>query len=193
MEIENAADIQKLFHPRYLVPDAQKNILIEHNKTTDGVEFESKVELYHCDSYLDYVTYRFEDKSCNDQLPELFPYFEHKMGLRKNCDYIVFVCDKSKFYFLLFELKLYNSSNKPQDQLISSSIFVDFVLKRILDAGHTFMFPVEVRMIGIRDPQLMKMRNKKFTKTRDYKYNDRYLELCGDGKTTRILVNLIHC
>lgn len=189
MVIEKANDITSLLHPRYLVPEELKNTLIEHNTTQDGEVFDSIVKLCQCDKDIEYVTYRFEDKSCNEKLPELFPFFEHKKGLRKNCDYIVFACDKFNFYFLLFELKLYNSSNKPREQLDSSKIFVDFVLKRIEDAGHTYMFPPEVRMIGIRDPQKMKSCSKGYTKAQNYKYDeDGYLEICGDGKTIQIPV-----
>ncbi len=188
MVIEKATDITSLLHSRYLIPEEQKNILIEHNKTQDGEEFDSIVKLRQIDKDIEYVTYRFEDKSCNEKLPELFPFFEHEMGLRKNCDYIIFACNKFNFYFLLFELKLYNSSNKPKEQLDSSRIFVDFVQKRIENAGHTYMFPTEVRMIGIRDPQRIKSCPKGYTRAEDYEYDDGYLEICGDGKTRQIPV-----
>lgn len=193
MVIEKATDITSLLHSRYLMPEEQKNILIEHNRTQDGEEFDSIVRLHQIDKDIEYVTYRFEDKSCNEKLPELFPFFEREMGLRKNCDYIIFACDKFNFYFLLFELKLYNSSNKPKEQLDSSRIFVDFVQKRIEDAGHTYMFPTVVRMIGIRDPQRMKSCPKGFTRAQDYKYDDGYLEIGEMAKQDKFQCSLMHC
>ena len=190
MLIENLETLAELIDDRYKVSDHQKHLLVEKNQTTEFVKFESRAKIIVYDDKVEYLTCRFEDKSNNPSKPELFPYFGRVEKLRKNCDYIIFVKREEEFYILLIELKLYNTSNKPQEQLYISGTFVDFLLRRFAVAGYTFVTPPKIRFIGIRDTQLHTIRPKQYTKPRDCVYDHNYIEIRDNGGKRHIPIRL---
>ena len=190
MLIENLETLAELIDDRYKVADHQKHLLVEKNQTTEFVKFESRAKIIVYDDKVEYLTCRFEDKSNNPSKPELFPYFGRVEKLRKNCDYIIFVKREEEFYILLIELKLYNTSNKPQEQLYISGTFVDFLLRRFAVAGYTFVTPPKIRFIGIRDTQLHTIRPKQYTKPRDCVYDHNYIEIRDNGGKRHIPIRL---
>jgi len=166
-------------------------MLVEDNVTCAGKHFVSRAQLITYDSTIKYMTCRFEDNRNNRSLPELFPYFSHGHNLGANCDYIVFAHHNEAFYVLLFELKLYSPKNRPNVQLNISETFARFIVDRFNATGNVSPFEFHVRKIGVRDPQIAKMRAKQYTQAKDYAYDEHnYFEFCGDGKTTTMSIVL---
>ena len=70
---------------------------------------------------LDHRLYRYDaDKS------DFFRYFSMTSGLKKMCDYILFIEESSRLYILLIELKL--GTKSATKQLVASECFIDFLL-----------------------------------------------------------------
>ena len=191
MDIDNVGKIAELFNRRYKLPEDTKHLLVEKNYTDTHEEFESCAELILYNQDVEYLTCRFEDQDGDNNMPELFPYFGQVKNLCKNCDYIIFACVDGIFYILLVELKLFNPSNKPKEQLRISKTFVEFLIKRFAAIGYEFIEEPKVRLIGIRDTQRHRIPKKQYTKPRDYIYDqDGYFELRDGVKGRHIMVRL---
>jgi len=96
------------------------------------------------------------DQEHNQKMKDPFPYLRgSKMrpvmglkGMKRICDYVIFVDKDDKLYVLLVELK--KGDESPQEQLNLTEPLIDFIFKRafILDYLHV---EYVIRKIGITD------------------------------------------
>lgn len=86
---------------------------------------------------------------------DLFPYImgnsSHKglRGMKRICDYAIFVDKDEKLFILLFELK--KGKKTPKEQLDVTVPLIEFIFKRANILKHLDNISYEVRKIGITD------------------------------------------
>jgi hypothetical protein len=98
----------------------KNSVLKEKGTTNKGGAFEMRRTIHnHRD--LNYILFRFDPDKVN-----LFPYFNQLSGLKKICDYVMFVEEGSNLYILVIELKLGRES--ASRQLEASKCFIDFIM-----------------------------------------------------------------
>lgn len=114
-QLEN---LKKILENKYI---DSSNILVEKNKTSKGVEFKMERKIIsHND--IKYLIFRYDPDKV-----DIFPYFNQISGLKKICDYFMFVEEGQNFYAILIELKLGIDSAKKQ--LEASDEFIKFLIK----------------------------------------------------------------
>lgn len=131
-------------------------ILIEKGKS-NGIAFEMKRKIY-CRRDIHYLLFRY-----NTDKIELFPYFSKVSGLKKMCDYLLFVEEGQNLYICLIELKF--GTESATNQLNASECFATFLLNTAQRIGITLTPNIYMRKIRISEERAKK-RNRP-TKNQD--------------------------
>lgn len=112
------------------------------------------------------------DQENNPQVSEMFPYLrgnsvDHGLkGMKRICDYAIFVDKPNCLYVLLVEMK--KGKESPNEQLDVTVPLIDFVFKRAQILNHLKNVKYIIRKIGITD-----IAGKRTTQmSKDIKYNE---------------------
>ena len=103
--------------------------LIEENTDTKQKRFKMERKIFS--KNINYSLYRYDPSNT-----EIFPYFTDKKGLKKICDYIMFIEDNKFLHVLLIELKKGKDSAKMQ--LEASKVFAEYIIKTIKRLKYDF-------------------------------------------------------
>ena len=129
------------------------------------------------------------DQDRNPQVKDLFPYLRKSgvsgglKGMRRICDYAVFVDYSGVLYVLLVELK--KGDDSPQEQLNLTEPLISFIFERAKILNH-FVGSYEIRKVGISD-----VSDKRRTSYRgDIVYENGYTKLYSGKKV--YLLRLLH-
>ncbi|MFV0329595.1 MAG: hypothetical protein ACK5KL_07205 [Dysgonomonas sp.] len=155
--------IKSILADKYI--DPIQNKLVE-DKSKDAVKpfvMERNVISHH--DINEYVLYRFDPDN-----EDIFPFFKRATGLKKICDYILFVEQGRSLYILLIEMKLGNISSRKQ--LDASELFVNYILNSA-ERVNCKISDYHIRKIRICD---RKSRGKRQTKPKDLEYDQNYLD-----------------
>ncbi len=95
--------------------------LFEINKDRKGRIFRMSRKIV--DKRLRYSLYKFD---CDE---DVFPFFKDRSGIKKVCDYLMFVEESGHFFVLLIELKLGTKSAK--QQLDAGECFANFLVSTV--------------------------------------------------------------
>lgn len=113
----------------------------------------------------------------NIQVPDIFPYLrgdsaDHGLkGMKRICDYAIFVDTGEILYVLLIEMK--KGDDSPQEQLNVTEPLIDFIFRRAKILKHLDV-NYEIRKIGITD----KADKRKTSDRGSTEYNaNRYVKL----------------
>ncbi len=139
------------------------NKFIDDNKYLReiGDGFVMELEIVSHKKGLEYVLYKFDPNQI-----DLFPFFTDISGLKKICDYFLFVQEGSVLYVLLIELK--KGTKSAYQQLNASEVFANFIIESAARIQSEFKKQViEIRKIRISDK-----RAKKTTKPKTLVYDE---------------------
>jgi len=139
--------IEEILHAKFRPKD--QNQIIEENTDNKGMKF--RVSYPIISGNLDYVLYRL-----NPDDVDVFPFFSQVSGLKKICDYILFVEESTYLYIFLIELKLSPISAKKQ--LLASKEFANFIINSSRRIGKVLNEPITIRMIRICDSKIKKRK-----------------------------------
>lgn len=114
---------------------------------------------------------------------DFFPYFSDVSGLKKICDYFLFVEKDDYLYVFVIELKGRGSAQK---QLLASEEFVKYILNSARRIGRYLNENIAIRRIRISDN---KIRKRKTNDRNDFDYIDNY---CDYPYQTFYLEPLMH-
>lgn len=148
-------------------------ILTEDNVASGNKSF--KMERKILSKNKNYLLFRYDPNKIN-----MFPYFSSTSGLKKICDYIMFVEDSKNLFILLIELKL--GTESASKQLSASESFVNFILDSANRIGLK-LTNINVKKVRISEERAnRKKRSKCRTKHKEIKmdenniYNYDYLD-----------------
>lgn len=158
----------------------KSNKVKEINKDIHGRQFEMSFEIIPpVDG--DIVICRFDP-----DLIKIFPYFSQVKDIQKICDFFIFAQSGQKKFLFLVEMK--KSSGSPQEQLIISESFAQFLLKRIAIAHNQQLDDVQIRFIGLKESY--KQQKAAFSAFKNLEYKDRYVLLpCNNRIHLSKLIN----
>lgn len=130
------------------------------------------------------------DQEGNNRVGELFPYIKGDSvrpglhGMKRICDYAMFVDRDDTLFVLLFELK--KGKDSPQEQLDVTEPLIDFIFTRAKILKY-LIISYEVRKIGVSDEV-----GKRSTADRgEVVYDDnKYVKLYKDNRIS--LLKLLH-
>lgn len=142
--------IKNVLHDKYLQKDSDAKVLIEKDK--NNTLMKRDIIAYG----MDYLLYRYDPNEV-----ELFPYFENQSGLKKICDYILFVEEKHNLFCLLIELKLGTESSR--NQLIASECFVEFIISSAKRIGVGLTDNIKCIKIRISEERANRRKSQKQT------------------------------
>lgn len=112
---------------------------------------------------LEYILFRYDP----DKI-EIFPYFSAISGLKKICDYIMFVEEKDHLYVLIIELK--KGLESANNQLVASECFVKFIIDSAERIGVKLTSNIHFRKIRISEERANKVK-KSLTKPKGLEYD----------------------
>ncbi len=95
-----------------------------------------------------YCLYKFDP-----EILDLFPFFENKEGLKKICDYVMFVFHNDKTFVFVIELK--SGGNQVSRQLEATELFMNFILKSAQRIGIKIGKPI-IKKIRISNNTILK-------------------------------------
>lgn len=137
---------------------ANQDQIIEKDKDSRGIEFEMKFDIVKTPN-IEYLVYRFEQTD--------FPFFNDVSGLKKMCDFILFVEERSHLYIFLIELKL--SSMSAKKQLEAAEEFAKFTINSSLRIGR-IINNYSIKKIRICNSNLRK--SKYLTAEKKYEFDE---------------------
>jgi hypothetical protein len=137
LQINPLDSLEKLLDKSFI---DKSNTLLEKGKTFNGQSFSMRRELISKPD-ISFLLTRFDPNQVT-----LFPYFLQTSGLRKICDYLLFVVENNQFYIILIELKY--GTESATKQLESTEIFAKF----LIDSGKKIKldFPENYNIIKVR-------------------------------------------
>lgn len=113
---------------------------------------------------LNYLLYKLDNSK-----GELFPYFSDKSGLKKFCDYLLFVEENNYLYLFLIELK--RGTISATKQLKASNCFAEFLFDTARRIGLEISGNLEIRKIRISEERTRKSY-KGYSKPKDLIYDE---------------------
>jgi len=152
--------VRTILHDKYLSTNQKE--LFEKNKDAKGNDFEMRKKIVPAKD-TSYLLYQF-----NPDKENIFPFFKEVKGIKKICDYILFVEEKSSLFIFLIELKLGKLS--PHGQLNASECFVKFIISTAKRLNINLEDDVFIRKIGISEYKSNKQRTKKEALVYDKNY-----------------------
>lgn len=175
MEMNNEIDkINYIIETKFLCED--KTVILESSLNSKGNRFYMKRNIVGHKSLV-YEIYRFDPDNNN-----LFPYFSDIRGLKKICDYVIFVEDSKSLFIFLIELK--KKSGSPERQLNISEDFIMFILNRAKSINCEINKSINIRKLGIKDSQMSQKRVT--TYYRDFCYNKNLYSLIQSKSDLRL-------
>lgn len=112
----------------------KSGVLEESNLDVNGVPFKMSRQIV-IKSGIRYSIYKFDVKK------DLLPFFNSNKGIKKMCDYILFLEEGNHLFILLIELKL--GSKKGTTQLEAAHCFVNYLFATINRLNDSFEFNEE--------------------------------------------------
>jgi hypothetical protein len=143
--------IKDILADRYIAKDLKE--IREKNKDVHGISFNMNRKIV-LGSVKEYIIYQF-DTSASDK-SDIFPFFKSKPGLKRICDYCIFVEDNKRFFVFLVELK--KGKKSPIPQLEASECFINFILESAKRLGMKFDKKPNIRKLGITDDNVSDKR-----------------------------------
>ncbi|MBE7660183.1 hypothetical protein [Tenacibaculum finnmarkense] len=146
------AIIESVLHNKY--KDLSKSFS-ETDKDKNGVEFTMTRNIVNSPD-TQYLLYRFDISE-----DSLFPFFKNTgvSNLKKMCDYIMFIEEKSHLHIFLVELK--KGTDPAKKQLDAAECFSDFIIKTISRLG--LEFSVSDETLHYKKIRISESKSKKRT------------------------------
>ena len=97
-------------------------ILIETDKDKNGQKFEMRRTIVS--NQLQYLSYKYDSKI------DVFPFFKTNVsGVKKMCDYVLFIEENQNLHIFLVELK--KGAESANKQLLSGESFANFIIETV--------------------------------------------------------------